>query len=520
MMMHTKTRETGITVTEGQTAMKTKLIQKMMRSALIAATVMSAPALPGLTGVTEANAQSVIKVGQNGGRTESIVLGLDKSIVLDLPSDANDILVANPEVADAVTRTSRRIYLFGKEVGTTNIFVFDKAGRQIVSLDLQVERDVAGLDRYLTRFIPNSNIKTEIINDNIVLTGRVQTPQESAKAEKLAEIFVKGGDATTSERDSWFTTSGNSQIVNLLEITGGDQVTVKVTVAEVQRSVVKQLGINLVAGREGADGILFSAVNQGSAGALGKGLSTVSRAMLGGSIGGLDIEAQLQAMERAGVMKTLASPTLTTVSGEKAVFKAGGEYNLITEVESDEEGVAYRMERLEYGVGLEFTPVVLSPGRISLKVRTSVSEPTVEQSIPMETGGGGTSGANILSLRKRLADTTVELPSGGSMVIAGLIRDDVRSVVTGFPGLSKVPVIGALFRSRDFVRNESELVIIVTPYLVRPVAESQLRLPTDGLDPASDGQTVLLGRVNRIYGSTKTNKPDGRYHGAVGFILK
>jgi pilus assembly protein CpaC len=520
MTMQQQTSETGITLREGRTAMKTKHIQNMLRTALIAATVMTMPALPGMTGITTASAESVIRVGENGGRTERIVLGLDKSIVLDLPADANDILVANPEVADAVTRTARRIYLFGKEIGTTNIFVFDKNGRQIVSLDLQVERDVAGLDRYLERFIPNSDIKTEIINDNIVLTGRVQTPQESAKAEKLAEIFVKGGDATTQTRDSFFTSTGDSQIVNLLEITGGDQVTVKVTVAEVQRSVVKQLGINLVAGREGGNGITFSAVNQGSSGALGKGVSTVSRAMLGGTIGGLDIEAHLQAMERAGVMKTLASPTLTTVSGEKAVFKAGGEYNIIDEVESDEDGVAYGIERVEYGVGLEFTPVVLSPGRISLKVRTSVSEPTVEQSIPMEISSEGGSSANILSLRKRLADTTVELPSGGSMVIAGLIRDDVRSVVTGFPGLSKVPVIGALFRSRDFVRNETELIIIATPYLVRPVAESQLRLPTDGLDFASDGSTVLLGRVNRIYGSTKTNKPDGRYHGSVGFILK
>ena len=165
------------------------------------------PAEVNMLGVQKAIAQNVIKVKQSSQGSERVMLGLNKSIVLDLPADAHDILVANPEVADAVTRTARRIYLFGKEVGETNIFVFDKAGNQVVSLELQVERDVAGLDRYLERFVPGSNIKTEIINDNIVLTGTVQTPQDSAKAAKLAEIFVKGGEATNQDFFSFFTSS-------------------------------------------------------------------------------------------------------------------------------------------------------------------------------------------------------------------------------------------------------------------------------------------------------------------------
>lgn len=496
-------------------------INKTLRVALAAATLLVAPIVPQITGAISASAENIIQVGRAQGQTERIVLGLDKSIVLDLPADANDILVANPEVADAVTRTARRIYLFGKEVGTTNIFVFDRQGRQIVSLDLQIERDVAGLDRYLERFIPGSNIKTEIINDNIVLTGRVQTPQESAKAEKLAEIFVKGGDATQQE-GGFFTTRGSSQIVNLLEITGGDQVTVKVTVAEIQRSVVKQLGINLLANRTGGHGIEFAAVNEGIASALGKPLSVASDIMLGGTIGGFDLNAYFNAMEQSGVMKTLASPTLTAISGEKALFRVGGEYNIITgsEVDPDTGGITYENERLEYGIGLEFTPVVLSPGRISMKIRTSVSEPTIEQSQSLGIGAAAGQGTGILSIRKRLADTTVELPSGGSMVIAGLIRDDVRTVVNGFPGLKDVPVLGTLFRSRDFVRNESELIVVVTPYLVRPVAESKLNLPTDNFNPASDAATNLMGRVNRVFGSTKSTKPNGRYHGTVGFIYK
>ncbi|MEM0898947.1 MAG: type II and III secretion system protein family protein [Pseudomonadota bacterium] len=468
--------------------------------------------------MSAAHAENIIKLSRNAGTTETISLGLDKSLVLELPDAAADILVANPEVADAVTRTSRRIYLFGKKVGTTNIFIFDESGNQLANLDLSVERDVAGLDAHIERFIPGSNIKTEIINDNIVLTGEVQTTQDASRAAQLADLFVNGGQAT-GEDVSIFTRVRESKIINLLNIIGGDQVTVKVTVAEVQRSVVKQLGVNLAASKSGSNGIVFDAVSAGIAGAYGKPLTGTSSALLGGTIGGMDINAVLNAMENAGVMRTLASPTLTAVSGEKAVFKVGGEYNLVRSSTADEDGITYTVEQLEYGVGLEVTPVVLSPGRISLRIRTSVSEPTVEGSQSLSIGQRGM-GTGILSIRKRLADTAVELPSGGSMVIAGLIRDDVRTVVNGFPGLSKVPVLGSLFRSRDFVRNETELVILVTPYLVRPVAESQIALPTDNLSPASDSAANLLGRVNRLYGSAKTNKPDGRYHGTVGFIFK
>jgi pilus assembly protein CpaC len=254
------------------------------------------------------------------------------------------------------------------------------------------------------------------------------------------------------------------------------------------------------------------------------------------AIGTSTIDAYVNAMEHAGVMKTLAEPTLTAVSGEKATFKVGGEFNLVTERTSDDEGgVQYTVDKIEYGIGLEFQPVVLSPGRISLKLRTSVSEPTTEGSVPFEAGpssadpglfGGifeprrNVPGTNMLSIRKRLADTTIELPSGGSMMIAGLVRDDVRQAVNGIPGLSKIPVLGALFRSRDFVRNETELVIIVTPYLARPVARNELAKPDDNFNPASDGAGYFLGRVNRVYGTMQTDLAPGRYHGVVGFIYK
>jgi pilus assembly protein CpaC len=501
----------------------------------------SAIALSGgpFDGVREANAAGQTQVHTSGTKSQRVKLGLNKSIVIDLPSDAYDILVANPAVADAVTRTARRIYLFGKSVGETNIFVFGSNGEQIASLDLAVERDVAGLEGYIKRFIPTSEVTVELLNDNVVLTGTVDTPLDAKRAADLAQIFVSGGEATTGQYSQ--TAAGGSsdggvqidnpdsqrrtsRIVNMLQIVGEDQVTLKVTVAEVSRNVMKQLGVNMIAGGSGS-GISWGAISDNSFG-LGKPLSNS-----GLGIGTSALDAYLNAMEQTGVMKTLAEPTLTAVSGEKATFKVGGEFNYVTGRSSavsddNRDGqTTYDLEKIEYGIGLEFQPVVLSPGRISLKVRTSVSEPTNEGSVQLEAGASRNPkqnlvGTNMISIRKRLADTTVELPSGGSMMIAGLVRDDIRQAVNGMPGLTKIPILGSLFRSRDFVRNETELVIIVTPYLAKPVARNALAKPDDNFNAPSDGAGIFLGRVNRVYGTMQTNKPNGRYHGVVGYIYK
>jgi len=482
--------------------------------------------------------------------TQNVRLGLNKSVVIDLPADAYDILVANPAVADAVTRTARRIYLFGKAVGQTNIFVFGAGGEQIVNLDLQIERDTAGVEESIRRFIPTSDVKVELINDNVVLTGTVDTPLDSARAAQIAYMLVRGGEATTGQYSQTAAASSDgggvdinnpdssrqlSGIVNLIEIIGEDQVMLKVTVAEVSRNVMKQLGVNLIAGGS-SNGISWGAISEAAYG-LGKPLSAS-----GVGLATSTVDAYFNAMEQAGVMKTLAEPTLTAVSGEQATFRVGGEFNLVTgrssAVSDDNQTgqVTYDVEKLEYGIGLEFKPVVLSAGRISLKIRTSVSEPTNEGMVTLEGGPAcknsltcllgmpdprnNLPGMTALSIRKRLADTTVELPSGGSMMIAGLVRDDIRQVMNGLPGLSKLPVLGTLFRSRDFIRNETELVIIVTPYIARPTARNQLAKPDDNFNAASDGAGMFLGRVNRVYGTMKTDLPDGRYHGVVGYIYK
>lgn len=478
----------------------------------------------------QAAQETVMRITNSGpGARRTVKLGLNKALVVDLPADAHDILVADPSMADAVTRSSRRIYLFGKTVGQTNIFIFGSDGQEIVSLDIEIERDIAGLEANLRRFIPQSDIKIEIVSDNIVLTGTVRTPQDAARAENLAEAFLKGGEATTRNTTASGGDNGGdvaiyaeerqtSQIVNLLTIEGEDQVTLKVTVAEVSRQVLKQLGFSGSIS-DGSTGISYANPSN-----LGNAIDPTGTATISAGIGGLGINTYINAMEQAGVMRTLAEPSLTAISGEPAKFYVGGEFRLAgqQEVSSSEEGTSIERttQSVDYGIELNFRPVVLAPGRISLQIETNVSEPTWENSQVTGNILNQVPGSTFMSIRKREASTTVELPSGGSIVIAGLVQDNIRQAMSGLPGLSKVPVLGTLFRSKDFQRNETELVIIATPYLVRPVARGALSRPDDNFNPENDGATFFLNKVNKVYGRRENSEPTGHYHGAVGFIYK
>ncbi|MDP9838549.1 pilus assembly protein CpaC [Neorhizobium huautlense] len=465
--------------------------------------------IPGFGPVAaQAAGESIVRISEAGaGIRRRLKLGLNKAIVVDLPKDAHDILVADPSMADAVTRTSRRIYLFGKAVGQTNIFVFGQNGEEIVSLDLEIERDIAGLEQNLRRFLPDSNIKVEIISDNIVLTGSVRTPQDSAKAVQLAGIFLKGGEATTRSETVQGTNGGDaaiyaenrqtSQIQNMLTVEGEDQVMLKITVAEIRREVVKQLGFdNAFARNASASG---SNLNVLEAITDADGIQATGV----GNIGKLSIRMVLSALEQANAIRTLAEPTLTAISGQSATFNSGGEI-LYSTVGPD--GVT-TVTPYKYGIGLAFTPTVLSSGRISLRIQTTVSEPLEDRS-------------GVGEFRKRDAETVVELPSGGSMTLAGLIRDDSQQTMSGTPGASKIPVLGAAFRRKTSDRRETELVIIATPYLVRPTARNDLSRPDDNFNPASDAASVFLGHVNKIYGRREAAPPSAPYHGNVGFIYK
>ncbi|MEO8667399.1 MAG: type II and III secretion system protein family protein [Bauldia sp.] len=476
-------------------------------------------------------------------------LGLNKSIVVDLQRDARDVLVSNPDIADAVIRTPRRIYLTGVKVGQTDVIIFDRAGAQIVSLELQVERGTNQIAPILNRLIPGSMISVEVVNDNMVLSGSVRTAADAAKAIEIADAFANGGaasgpqqtmnvaqttPATTVDANgvvTGTTTQSNVQIVptskviNLLAIEGEDQVQLKVSIAEVQRSLVKQLGIDWNASNVSIGGILFSAITNLPFAVKGTGPSSVisgdhvttfATHPPGSAVGDPGVYAQsrlgasLKALEQSGLYRTLAEPTLTAISGESANFLAGGEFPV--PVGRDSQGnvsIAYK----PFGVALTFSPVVMSEGRISLRVKTEVSELSQEGAIQI-------ADISLPSLKVRRAETTLELPSGGSMVLGGLLQDNVKQSIAGLPGLKSLPILGTLFRSRDFLRDETELVIIVTPYIVKPVARNALARPDAGFSTPDDLSSNFLGKLNRVYGAQGKVAPDGTYQGGVGYIIE
>jgi pilus assembly protein CpaC len=457
----------------------------------------------------------VINVSAHGGgpATEHITLGLNKAAIVQLDTDARDVLVSNPAILDAVVRTPRRIFLLGQKTGQANAFFFDAAGHQVLTVDVHVERDVGDLNAMIHADVPGSEVHVTALNDNVVLTGLVENAQQSAQAQDLASRVV----------------DDPKKVVNLLKIQSGEQVLLKVRVAEVERDVSKQLGINL-SGAISAAGVPIIAQTSNPYGLIGAALSASSGAQIG-SVGSNplspspnNLQGVLNALEQVGLIHELAEPNLTAVSGETAKFLAGGEFPV--PVSRDQYGNV-TVDFKQFGVGLSFTPVVLSPNRISLQVSTEVSELTTEGAFLLQSASSGSTGAAVTSagltvpaLAVRRAETTVELPSGGSFAIAGLMQHVTKQDIDGFPGLKDMPVLGALFRSRDFENDETELVIIVSAYLVEPTTAKKLAAPTDGFIAPSDAGTIAFGRLNRII---STNDPNGLKQagdGKVGFIVE
>ncbi|MBI2718019.1 MAG: type II and III secretion system protein family protein [Rhizobiales bacterium] len=438
--------------------------------------------------------QSRTGVSEQG---QSLRLGLNKSAVIRLPANVKDVLVGNPGLVDVVVRTKNTAYLFARAAGQTNVFFLDDKGKQILSLDVEVTLDMGALQKLLDRSIPGSRISVDTIGENVVLNGTAANAVEAKLAEDMAAKFAMSPD----------------KVVNALTIAGGDQVMLKVRVVEVKRDVVKQLGINL-------DRLAFSAGKFAFNLATSNGIAGSPALTAGSSFssGNLNMKASLEALENEGVLRTLAEPTLTAISGQPAMFHAGGEFdagNACTGSSGSSNngsgtftGGSCGPVFKPFGVTLAFTPVVLSEGRISLKIATSISELDPQNS---------TSSSRALSTRN--AETTLELPSGGSMMLAGLIKDVSTQAINGTPGLKNLPILGALFRSRAFQANQTELVVIVTPYIVNSVGEKQLATPADGFNVATDRQAILFGRLNRIYGAPGRN-PEGVYHGSVGYIIE
>jgi pilus assembly protein CpaC len=420
-----------------------------------------------------------------------------------MPRDIKDVLVADPKIANAVVRSPQRAYIIGETVGQTNVVFFDSDGQQVASYDIAVKRDLNGVRAALQQSLPG--VQIEGVGDGVVLTGSVASPVEAQQAGDIAARLVGGGD----------------KVVNSILVRGRDQVMLKVTVAEVRRDIIKQMGVDLSASMNyGTAVVNFNNTTPFTA---NNGPLVPENGLLGAALtkaGTPSVQATLRAMESAGVVRTLAEPNLTAISGESATFISGGEFPIPTGVTCQTAttgtigNCVQTVSFKKFGISLNFTPVVLTEGRISLRVMTEVSEISQENAL---TGGQG--GTTIPSIKTRRAETTLEIPSGGSIAMAGLIQEQTKQAVNGLPGIDELPVLGALFRSQDFVNHQTELMVIVTPYIVRAVAQKELSRPDDGFAPATDAQSTLLAQINRIYGTAGRVEQVGNYQPNFGFII-
>jgi pilus assembly protein CpaC len=441
----------------------------------------------------------VIHLASGAGAAAShIWLPLNKGVVIELDRDARDVFAGSPGIVDAVVSTPRRIYLTAQKVGETNAVFMDAQGRQIGAVEISVGQDVTSLNDQLAREIPNAKVQAQALNDNVVLSGSVNTLQDASRAQDLAERF----------------TGKAEKVVNNLAIDQRQQVLIQVRVSEMSRTISKQLGLDATYSQNiGGVPVFVGTDNQFSL--LGRALSDISGAVVGQTCSPMpcpapnNVQAQLKALERIGLVHTLAEPNLTAVSGEAAKFLAGGEFPV--PVGRDRDG-NITVEYKQFGVGLSFTPVVLSKGRISLQISTEVSELTNVGALKLVD-------VTLPGLSVRRAQTTVELPSGGNLAIGGLIQQQTKQNIDGLPGVKDLPVLGALFRSRDFQNNESELVVTVTAYLVNPVAPGAIAHPDDGYAVPTDLETILLGRLNAVYGKDAKLPPDVPRN-SVGYIVQ
>lgn len=416
--------------------------------------------------------------------SRDVVLSIGHGQLITVGGAMADVFVANDAVADVQIKSQRQLFVFGKSGGTTTVYASNAAGDIIWSAVIRVGSNIESVDQMLALAMPEAKIGVATMGQNtVLLTGTVAAPEDAAEAQRLVEAFVGGG----------------TNVISRLKTATPLQVNLRVRIAEVSRSFARSIGSNLFTVDQ-SSGFKFGVTNgrafspsstPGSPGGLGVGVtsgpanaSVVTGTGSGSTLAafgkflGLDIGSALDLAETDGLLTTLAEPNLTALSGETANFLAGGEFPVITSNGLSGTSVAFK----PYGVRLSYTPTVLSNGRISLRVKPEVSE--IASSVV-------TNGNSVPALNTRSAETTVELGSGQSFMIAGLISTNSNNAIDKAPGLGDVPILGSLFRSSSFRRGETELVIVVTPYLVRPIEESQVVLPTDGFRVPGELERLL-----------------------------
>lgn len=416
-----------------------------------------------------------------------IELSLHKAKVITLPQSVSNIIVGDPTILGHKVdpNLATKIILRPRAVGMTNIFFMDSNGGIISRAEVRVISDQGDLKAALAQLLPDSNIKVTAFRDSIFLTGKVSSAAVAANAVDIAGRFA-----------------GSENVVNMMSVSGGQQVILQVRVAEMNRAVRKDLAATATLSKS------FTLFNTAGRGFTLSGASTSAdnfgTATLFAASGVLS-DATFETLERQSLVKTLAEPTLTAISGETASFLSGGEYPFASGID-DNGNTIYEFK--EYGIRLEFTPTVIDEGRINLHISTEIS-------------GFGDVVDDQQSLTTKRTETTIELPSGGSLMISGLLVDDMSDTIDGFPYLKDIPILGALFRSTAFSQNRTELVITVTAYLVKPLDDSSaLSLPTDGFEAATDLDIYLLGRLHRHYSGSEETFWDNPLKGPFGYMMK
>jgi pilus assembly protein CpaC len=457
--------------------------------------------------------------------TTEVLLSTGQGEVITLPADAADVWVANPNVADVDVSNPRQIRLFGKDYGETTVFVTAASGRVIYSTNVRVAQNLTSIDRMMKAAMPDADIKVITVGQLAILTGTVAAPADVAQAQQIVTALLNPGIDVSNA-----TTPLKIGVINRLRTATPLQVNLQVKIAEVSKSFAKNIGSNLST-IDGTGGFKFGISNGRSIATtattdpnlpLSVGLGTVTGYTIDpitgkivqspgtaiqpgpqtttigglGKLFGLDILGALDLGETDGQVTTLANPNLTALSGETGSFLAGGEIPIPVSQGLGAVSVEYK----QYGVSLAYTPTVLADGRISMRVRPEVSQLSAAGAVQI-------GGVTIPALTTRRAETTIELGSGQSMVIGGLLQNSTDNQITKTPGIGDVPVLGALFRSNGWKRNESELIIVITPYLVKPVNADQIVLPTDGYKAPTDLGRVFLGRLGEGTNGGERPKP-------------
>ena len=448
---------------------------------------------------SQANAQQLIEKVNGALHAGELVVPVHQSTVLKLDVPFKELFVGNPEIADVLALTDRTIYVLGKGLGTTSLTVYGRNKKLIAIADLVVTHDIEGLKRRFHDLMPKERIEVRPANGSIILSGPISSSVRLARALAVAEQYAPG------------------KVTNLMSVRGSQQVMLAVRFVEVARSVSKELGLNttITAGSKIAVTTGDALLGAVSAAAFATGtLGTYSA-------GKFALDVLFDALEEKGIVKTLAEPNLIALSGDTASFLAGGEFPVPVASEAANGGTTVTVEFKEFGISLSFTPTVLDDGLINILVAPEVSKIDTTNSVKL-------TGFDIPGLTTRRVRTTVELRDGQSFAIAGLIQSDFQDTIRQFPGLGDVPVLSGLFRSTDFQRNETELVIIVTPHLVKPALAGTLKTPADNFVPPSDPDMFLFGRLESRRsgrspdaGALKLNaRGAGGISGSYGHIIK